>query len=108
MIPRPPRSTLFPYTTLFRSVVIIVAHRAHREVPIGRDHRHRHSVSDLVPTVEVWIARQLTRQDVTYERRRVDRGGARGALWRRRRGGVVLATPRRVRRRRAHGARRPG
>src|SRR5688572_32654067 len=25
MIPRPPRSTLFPYTTLFRSVVILVS-----------------------------------------------------------------------------------
>src|SRR5437879_10090691 len=25
MIPRPPRSTLFPYTTLFRSVVFLVA-----------------------------------------------------------------------------------
>src|SRR2546426_9024090 len=29
MIRRPPRSTLFPYTTLFRSLVV----RRHREVP---------------------------------------------------------------------------
>src|SRR3712207_8869968 len=26
MIRRPPRSTLFPYTTLFRSLVLVVAH----------------------------------------------------------------------------------
>src|SRR3712207_7024844 len=32
MIRRPPRSTLFPYTTLFRSVVL--------EVGVGRAHRH--------------------------------------------------------------------
>src|SRR3712207_8940872 len=28
MIRRPPRSTLFPYTTLFRSVVLLPVHRA--------------------------------------------------------------------------------
>src|SRR5688572_31897648 len=32
MIRRPPRSTLFPYTTLFRSVVLDA---------VGTDHRHR-------------------------------------------------------------------
>src|SRR2546423_12787000 len=30
MIRRPPRSTLFPYTTLFRSGVAVVAHHQHR------------------------------------------------------------------------------
>src|SRR2546426_7860111 len=35
MIRRPPRSTLFPYTTLFRS------HR-HRGDPVRDDHRRRH------------------------------------------------------------------
>src|SRR3712207_8874266 len=30
MIRRPPRSTLFPYTTLFRSVVVTEADRGHR------------------------------------------------------------------------------
>src|SRR2546426_7705967 len=36
MIRRPPRSTLFPYTTLFRSQLVVV-----REVvgPVRRDHR---------------------------------------------------------------------
>src|SRR2546422_11017143 len=30
MIRRPPRSTLFPYTTLFRSVVFLERHHIHR------------------------------------------------------------------------------
>src|SRR4051794_41236055 len=30
MIRRPPRSTLFPYTTLFRSLVRVVVHHLHR------------------------------------------------------------------------------
>src|SRR5258708_13865407 len=33
MIRRPPRSTLFPYTTLFRSLPDGVAHRDHRAWP---------------------------------------------------------------------------
>src|SRR5258708_8630054 len=43
MIRRPPRSTLFPYTTLFRSVVIDKAERgvgpALPDVPVGIIHR---------------------------------------------------------------------
>src|SRR2546430_3790570 len=34
MIRRPPRSTLFPYTTLFRSVVTVRAGRAGFRVPV--------------------------------------------------------------------------
>src|SRR5688572_31774264 len=30
MIRRPPRSTLFPYTTLFRSLVVVLERREHR------------------------------------------------------------------------------
>src|SRR3712207_8569490 len=33
MLPRPPRSTLFPYTTLFRSRSIIRSSRTHRARP---------------------------------------------------------------------------
>src|SRR5438874_10241036 len=39
MIPRPPRSTLFPYTTLFRSPSVIVDVR--ETSPIGRHPWHR-------------------------------------------------------------------
>src|SRR5256885_8895924 len=38
MIRRPPRSTLFPYTTLFRSLLRPVRRRPH---PTQRQHRHR-------------------------------------------------------------------
>src|SRR5256885_12887252 len=34
MIRRPPRSTLFPYTTLFRSLIV---HRAHASVELSTD-----------------------------------------------------------------------
>src|SRR3712207_9594873 len=45
MIRRPPRSTLFPYTTLFRSVVIGLHHK-----PIGRpDVRHVKSSRVVCP-----------------------------------------------------------
>ena len=37
MIRRPPRSTLFPYTTLFRSTVTIGAELEHRTVLSGRE-----------------------------------------------------------------------
>src|SRR2546428_860536 len=35
MIRRPPRSTLFPYTTLFRSLVIVEASIAREKVAVG-------------------------------------------------------------------------
>src|SRR2546428_7911428 len=38
MIRRPPRSTLFPYTTLFRSLLLAL-HRLVRDRPRGRRHR---------------------------------------------------------------------
>src|SRR2546430_10200471 len=36
MIRRPPRSTLFPYTTLFRSELALLRHANHREPESGR------------------------------------------------------------------------
>src|SRR3712207_6884536 len=40
MIRRPPRSTLFPYTTLFRSVLPLDAEEARRVVATARAHRN--------------------------------------------------------------------
>src|SRR2546426_8711440 len=37
MIRRPPRSTLFPYTTLFRSIVVAGAARTALRVPVWHD-----------------------------------------------------------------------
>src|SRR3712207_8072793 len=36
MIRRPPRSTLFPYTTLFRSGLLVVLHRGRDLGPVAR------------------------------------------------------------------------
>src|SRR3712207_6904303 len=49
MIRRPPRSTLFPYTTLFRSTDTIFHDAAHREV-IGGDHLLAHVSSNPLIT----------------------------------------------------------
>src|SRR2546430_13442060 len=54
MIRRPPRSTLFPYTTLFRSYDIEIAHQCHCRVssrkPLwSRPSRH-HKISDRKST----------------------------------------------------------
>src|SRR5688572_31618284 len=55
MIPRPPRSTLFPYTTLFRSQCQGFYAPAHDE---GRVHRHAFRVVDLFE----WRGTQPRRQ----------------------------------------------
>src|SRR2546425_4390347 len=43
MIRRPPRSTLFPYTTLFRSLTTLAIHQGRHDGAVGeqRDHRAR-------------------------------------------------------------------
>src|SRR3712207_6946941 len=65
MIRRPPRSTLFPYTTLFRSPVLhLVVHlEGLREVLHGGHHEHR--AEDLVER------RWRSRLDVGEDRRLV-------------------------------------
>src|SRR3712207_8425403 len=47
MIRRPPRSTLFPYTTLFRSVVPEVRLRDSPAGAVDRVRAHRHPAHDL-------------------------------------------------------------
>src|SRR2546430_12472087 len=62
MIRRPPRSTLFPYTTLFRSL----RRRVGRERPGGRrpgpreGHRcgRREGAPERVPSSELWVGDQ--------------------------------------------------
>src|SRR2546425_3424446 len=44
MIRRPPRSTLFPYTTLFRSLAIEEAVRIATQVASALDYAHHHGV----------------------------------------------------------------
>src|SRR5258705_6698071 len=52
MIRRPPRSTLFPYTTLFRSDVLLSrAHgTAHADLANPLEHRREHDVQDRKST----------------------------------------------------------
>src|SRR3712207_8569238 len=47
MIRRPPRSTLFPYTTLFRSNDRLAGRRAARAADDGREGRAAHAVLPL-------------------------------------------------------------
>src|SRR2546430_14074083 len=62
MIRRPPRSTLFPYTTLFRSVVAIRPET--REVVIGRgDELFGHTV--VLAEVN-WLAQPLAPDDPAF------------------------------------------
>src|SRR5438034_7154058 len=62
MIRRPPRSTLFPYTTLFRSLKGSVG-RAH---PSGWEHVTRHSDPALQPIAEK-VARAERSEEHTSE-----------------------------------------
>src|SRR3712207_7488651 len=56
MIRRPPRSTLFPYTTLFRSRVVL---EHHRDVAVLRRHVRDVAVADVdVPLVDVLQPRE--------------------------------------------------
>src|SRR5256885_12053895 len=49
MIRRPPRSTLFPYTTLFRSLVAREVGHPHVAVLVDRDAvgRHHHALAEI-------------------------------------------------------------
>src|SRR5258708_21005806 len=84
MIRRPPRSTLFPYTTLFRSVVEIVLHAADHEVVSrhriaeqafhhgGRERRpallaRRDDDVDVLPVSFVSIDRKSTRLNSSHQ-----------------------------------------
>src|SRR3989449_9294110 len=51
MIRRPPRSTLFPYTTLFRSLDLDRALRGHRD--LGRLHRESARLEPLLNGVQL-------------------------------------------------------
>src|SRR5256885_10795587 len=65
MIRRPPRSTLFPYTTLFRSAAAAVNDRAGAEEEARLEERVRHNVEDRGG--ERSDARDLPRYDARSE-----------------------------------------
>src|SRR3712207_8754724 len=59
MIRRPPRSTLFPYTTLFRSVLVIGSRNSsnsNRLVEVARDHgAESHLIDNETQVQEEWL-----------------------------------------------------
>src|SRR5438876_2668650 len=61
MIRRPPRSTLFPYTTLFRSVVVVVV--ARRVVVVCR---RVVVVDEVVEVVDTRVDRKSTRLNSSH------------------------------------------
>src|SRR3712207_7755801 len=80
MIRRPPRSTLFPYTTLFRSRLVELAHEQH-----AADLRHRLDEEDArhdrvpreVPLEERLVDRAVLDADDTLARLHLDRKSTR-------------------------------
>src|SRR3712207_8779520 len=77
MIRRPPRSTLFPYTTLFRSAEVgdlraarrhradVVPYLVHHAVAHARDHAHRPGLA-TVAVVPVAVDRKSTRLNSSH------------------------------------------
>src|SRR3712207_8281665 len=47
MIRRPPRSTLFPYTTLFRSLAVVAGHHRRALAEVGVEHGLRVGAADV-------------------------------------------------------------
>src|SRR3712207_6890434 len=74
MIRRPPRSTLFPYTTLFRSDVVAAEVVADVEVAAVGSGRHRRPVVEGAIDGSVRLGEDVER---VAERRRVDRKSTR-------------------------------
>src|SRR3712207_8300133 len=66
MIRRPPRSTLFPYTTLFRSRVLARQERRHgdREDP-------RQLLGRVARVVGVWLRDRVRRRELVRRRQRL-------------------------------------
>src|SRR2546422_4214553 len=58
MIRRPPRSTLFPYTTLFRSL--------HRDAEVMQE-AQVNGVVEVTARVEAWLLGKLRRQGIEVE-----------------------------------------
>src|SRR2546422_4384182 len=63
MIRRPPRSTLFPYTTLFRSYTVLLTTFA-----LGEVHRERGAFAEALPPLECSVAidRKSTRLNSSH------------------------------------------
>src|SRR3712207_7490350 len=59
MIRRPPRSTLFPYTTLFRSVLRVDVELDRRRRGVAREHRRDALVREAARRVDHLLGREV-------------------------------------------------
>src|SRR3712207_6918514 len=69
MIRRPPRSTLFPYTTLFRSRVVLNSVFLHECVEAGLDSAIVHAAK-ISPVARIPDEQREVALDLVYDRRR--------------------------------------
>src|SRR5258705_5430738 len=70
MIRRPPRSTLFPYTTLFRSVLEVIASSVLRHpcaLDEGTDRRVAMVLAEPLPAVLLWHETEQRSEEHTSE-----------------------------------------
>src|SRR5260370_41679690 len=67
MIRRPPRSTLFPYTTLFRSIKVLRAHLSQHPLALARLERERKAVTSLSHPNILAIQDAGTEHGIVYE-----------------------------------------
>src|SRR5258708_27755168 len=66
MIRRPPRSTLFPYTTLFRSHFLLVLDDDHRCAGPGRRHLRSEEHTSELQSPDHLVCRLLLEKKKTY------------------------------------------
>src|SRR3989442_13169994 len=59
MIRRPPRSTLFPYTTLFRSLVALTGTDIYRDIRISSEARESLALAHRLITLQPMAAAEL-------------------------------------------------
>src|SRR5258708_22069121 len=74
MIRRPPRSTLFPYTTLFRSVFVVLVFVGHRcgrmegqTINLQYLAELREAMASHTPTMAGWKDRKSTRLNSSHQ-----------------------------------------
>src|SRR5256885_2940969 len=74
MIRRPPRSTLFPYTTLFRSRILVAAERRHGQETAMRLQKFRVRGFRFRPSDAAFPLRSISRGDSYSSSFRAQRG----------------------------------
>src|SRR3989454_11914618 len=74
MIRRPPRSTLFPYTTLFRTLTLQVVKRGARSTPRHPDNHHSTSphATSLVQRSGLRLSKPMRTKERPHQARCVD------------------------------------